>query len=98
MKFKVCTVWYHNNPSKIASEYPCVNDFGFSHEAVSEIREFRKRSTRELVTETYTYDQPYVTINSLEDLLKFTKDVEHPIIISLDEDIPEIEIYDDYRE
>lgn len=49
------------------------------------------------ILEKYNIEQnykTYITINSLEDLIKLSKDVENELII--DED--NIEIYDDYRE
>jgi len=39
-----------------------------------------------------------IEINSLDDLLQLVKDSGGEIIINTKEDIPEIEIYNDYRE
>lgn len=90
MKFKICTVDIWNDPEKIAAEYPCVNDFGFESEALT--------ITYPNTGRTIERVQPYVNIDNLEKLLEFCKAVEQPLIISLDGDIPEIEIYDSYRE
>ena len=36
--------------------------------------------------------------NSLEELLELIAEVDYPVVISKDDPMPEIEIYDDYRE
>ena len=40
----------------------------------------------------------YIVINSLEELVKLTKDLDIELIIDSDEPFPTIEIYDDFRE
>lgn len=41
----------------------------------------------------------FIVINSLEELITLKKDVEHEIIIDTEcDDVPTIEIYDDWRE
>lgn len=45
----------------------------------------------------FNFDDGYVTINSLEELMDLIKAVENEIIIE-DNSIPQIEIYDSYRE
>lgn len=39
-----------------------------------------------------------IEINSLEELLELIAEVDCPVVISKDNQMPEIEIYDDYRE
>lgn len=39
-----------------------------------------------------------IEINSLEELLELIAEVDCPVVISKDDPMPEIEIYDDYRE
>lgn len=39
-----------------------------------------------------------IEINSLEELLELIAEVDYPVVISKDDPMPEIEIYDDYRE
>jgi hypothetical protein len=39
-----------------------------------------------------------IEINSLEELLELITEVDCPVVISKDNPMPEIEIYDDYRE
>lgn len=98
MKFKICTVDIWNDPEKIKAEYPCVNDYGFVSEKLAKTRRYHQRDLGIYTEETYVIEQPYVEIDSLERLLEFCKTVDQPLIISLDGDVPEIEIYDDYRE
>ena len=98
MKFKICTVDIWNDPEKIKADYPCVNDFGFESVKLAKTRKYRQLVGNIETIEKHTIDQPYVNIDSLERLLEFCKTVEHPLIISLYGDVPEIENYDGYRE
>lgn len=101
MKFAICSVGVWHNPTKIVEEYPCVNDFGFETEHLTKYRTYRLREPYdgiEKVTEEYTIDVPYVNIDSLDRLMEFCRAVNNPIIIGSDDGIPEIEIYDGYRE
>ena len=98
MKFKITSSFFSNNFEKIIKEYPCLKDFGF------EVVEY------EVPLKTWTWDEngmrilqiygketirkPYVTIESLEQLLALKSAIEEPLIITEDE----IEIYDGYRE
>lgn len=46
----------------------------------------------------YKEEEYFITINSLEELIQFHKEIKHGIIIDTFLQNPELEIYDTYRE
>lgn len=46
----------------------------------------------------FGFDNGYITINSLQDLMRLKEAVSDELIISADANGPSIEIYDDFRE
>lgn len=46
----------------------------------------------------YKEEEHFITINSLEELIQFHKEIKHGIIINTFLQKPELEIYDTYRE
>ena len=44
------------------------------------------------------YGATIITLNSLDELMRLIKELSWSVIVNDDEEFPEIEIYDDYRE
>lgn len=90
---------------ELLEEYPCLKDYGFIIEE-SEEKAKRREKIRDVdggvlwQTSEYvrTVRTPYVNIDSIEQLLKLTKDVGHCVIVDGRNDEFSIEIYDGYRE
>ena len=90
MKFKIeaVSVWeYHklDKFKKLIERYPCLNDIGF---------EIEKYITNEGVL----YYEAFVHIDSLDQLLELSKQVDEELIIHHNFGEPRIEIYDGHRE
>lgn len=57
-----------------------------------------KKYNLEKEEETEYKEEYFITINSLEELIQFHKEIKHGIIIDTFLQNPELEIYDTYRE
>lgn len=86
MKFYVKSSLYGYVVNDILAAYP--NIFGFQKEEVIE----------EVVNGKNIRYRLAVRLDTAEDILKFINEVGNEIVIQNDADVPEIEIYDDYRE
>lgn len=71
----------------LTEEYPCLIG-----------RVVAKKVDREVYGVRKLVERNFIEINNLDELIELSKDVKHELIISTHYDIPEIEIYDDYRE
>lgn len=107
MKFKITatSVWLSTD---VIVKYPCLMKFGY--EMVTEhvpskcmIRdEFGKPI--EFVNGERTFNTPFIHINTIEQLMELINAVENDeyfscgVVVSMNDGIPEIEIYDSYRE
>lgn len=84
MKFSIHATSIRNDPQYLLDRYPCLNDYNF------EVKEYERESLR--VVETY------ITIDTIEQLIKLMDAVDEELVIINGPEIPAIEIYDDYRE
>lgn len=98
MEFKIISTDIWNNPQRLIEEYPCLKDYSLEVKrtgfpAKSRIHDENGRPVYQTFTQfVYT---PYITINTIDDLMNLVKSVENPLIINTS---GEIEIYDGYRE
>lgn len=82
------TLWYGDD--ELLERYPDLDEFGYSVETVW---------TRDWYDREVVKKKPYITVESLEDLVKLRRAVQNPLIFDQDEDGNYIiEIYDGYRE
>lgn len=92
MKFRVYSsvICFDSETDDFLTEYPALNNYGLE---VVEEEEFYAGSTHHV-------KRAYITIDSIDRLLKLIEDVNEPIIIHRDEEKGHrvIEIYDGYRE
>lgn len=99
MKFRIESVyWYEID--EMMERYPCLVNFGLEIEKKEEPKYHRIKDEngKPLIFEygnKVTYI-PYIQIDDLDTLIKFTKAVSHKIVFDGEENL--IEIYDGYRE
>ena len=75
---------------EVLERYPELEEFGYGEETIWE-RDFHNR---EVVKK-----KPYITVESLDDLVKLRRLIKKPLIFDqYDDDSYYIEIYDGYRE
>lgn len=86
MKFYVRSTLYGYNVDDILTAYP--NIFGFQKEEIVEEVANGKNIRYRLAAR----------LDTAGDILEFINEVGNEIIIQNDDDVPEIEIYDSYRE
>ena len=100
MKFKLTQTDSHWNKA-VADDYPCVKDFNYEREDIDRGREVNHydRQLAIVKTEKVIDIDEYITVDSVEDLVKLSDGVKAPLIFTGTWwGKPEIEIYDDYRE
>lgn len=68
--------------TSLLAEYPILHKYGYHNEHKA----------------NWGGVEGYIVINSPEELVNLSNDLQEPIIISQDGNEPEIEIYDDFRE
>ena len=84
--------------AKLIKEYPCLKEYGFELEKI--VTKYTRGTVQDDEGNTLEVERckvsykPYIIINSLEELMKFIKDVDNELVIREDY----IEIYDGYRE
>ena len=98
MRFRVTSSGAWDDQATIA-DYPCLKDYGLKVEKIKIpiTSRIRDEKGKWIVFETGEYrvqEKAYITINDLNELMKFIKDCKCCVIVSDDE----IEIYDSYRE
>lgn len=102
MKFYICTVEFGSkNPELVIQDYPVLKDYGFGIETSTVIREAFKPDERGYwhdTEETETIHRAYITIDTIDELIKLAKDVGWSVIVKYYGDVWELEIYDGYRE
>ena len=94
MKFEIKSSWYMDE--ELLDEYPCLTKYGYEVVDVERdsLRAIRDENGKIMMQKvgTYTLTRRYVSINTLEELDAFNKDVDCPIIVDT-RDLS-IEIYD----
>lgn len=99
VRFRVTSSGAWGDDQATISNYPCLKDYGLEVEKIKIpiTRRIRDEKGNWINFETGKYrvqEKSYITINDLNELMKFIKDCESCVIVSDDE----IEIYDSYRE
>ena len=97
MKFKIEASSVRWDGYEMLSKYPALTNFGYKVEEVTKIRNIpiRDEDNKRIFQPTPTIIKtPYITIDSLEQLIELHKVVDESLIITSDS----IEIYDSYRE
>ena len=101
MRFAISSS-YLDDKSKIIDEYPCLTKYGYERIDVERdsMRAIRDENGNFIMQKIGTYFVPtcYVTINTLEELDQFIKDVDCHVIVDTTGSEPYLEIYDGYRE
>lgn len=106
MKFQIyASGQWSCDPKGLVEQYPCLNDYNFEiveyekeYEHHSWIRDENGERIRQTRIEKRKIVEGYITVDSLEQLMKLIQDIDEPIIIDKDIIKPNIEIYDTYRE
>lgn len=102
MKFYICTVSFESeNPEQVIQEYPVLKDYGFGIETSTVIREAFKPDERgywQDTEETETIHRAYITIDTIDELMKLIGAIGYSVIVHTYDDRWELEIYDGYRE
>lgn len=103
MKFQIeATSIWRDKHERLIKEYPMLADYGYEVETKDVpvvprwIKDENGRFIKFHTGETKTIHTPYITVNSLEQLMEFIKRLEGTSEIIVSEDF--IEIYDGYRE
>lgn len=97
MKFEVNTTkrWY--NDISVTSNIDMLKDLGFKFDLRRNGKMLTDNGLVNYTEYTIGDERVFIDINTIEELLDFVKKYSD-VIISLDEENPNIEIYNDYRE
>lgn len=106
MRFKIYSSGqFVDDPTELLRNYPCLKDYNFEiveyekeYEHHSWIRDEKGERIRQTRIEKRKIVEGYITVDSLNQLMKLVQDIDEPIIIDNDMIKPNIEIYDTYRE
>lgn len=71
--------------------FPTLNDIRKNYPVLNHYKMDEKQ-------DKYKNIKPYIYINSAKQLIDLSKQLHHPLIVNAEREIPEIEIYDDWRE
>ena len=71
--------------------YPTLNDIRQTYPVLNHYKLDEKQ-------DEYKNIKPYIYINSVKQLIDLSKQLGYPLIINAEREIPEIEIYDGWRE
>nr|DAF69669.1 MAG TPA: hypothetical protein [Bacteriophage sp.] len=74
-----------------ANYYPTLNDIIQNYPILNNYKLDEKQ-------DEYKNIKPYIYINSVKQLIDLSKQLRHPLIVNAEREIPEIEIYDGWRE
>ena len=74
-----------------ANYYPTLNDIIQNYPILNNYKLDEKQ-------DEYKNIKPYIYINSVKQLIDLSKPLRHPLIVNAEREIPEIEIYDGWRE
>ena len=106
MRFNIyASSQWSSDPKGLIEQYPCLNDYNFEiveyekeFERYSWIRDENGERIRLTRIEKIKVTEGYVTVDSLDQLMKLICSIDEPIIVDKDVENPNIEIYDTYRE
>ena len=74
-----------------ANYYPTLNDIIQNYPILNNYKLDEKQ-------DEYKNIKPYIYINSVKQLIDLSKQLRHSLIVNAEREIPEIEIYDGWRE
>lgn len=103
MKIKInATTNYDDDPNDLLAEYPQLADFGFTVEIIKKPKMIRIMDENgkyiQQICGYYDEHVSYINIDTLEELAELTRSTGMHIIFDARDEIPDIEIYDGYRE
>ena len=99
MKFHISSTLYDKYCDKLLDVYPCLTDFGFGvdEKLYPKISRVKDEYGKYITSESYAIKrEPFVEINTLEELLELIRLVDNEVIVN--NDPATIEIYDGYRD
>ena len=100
MKFHLSSTLYDKYCDKLLEVYPCLTDFGFGvdekhYPKITRVKDERGKPITQQ-NGFATKREPFVEINTLEELLELIRLVDNEVIVN--NDPATIEVYDGYRE
>lgn len=105
MKFLIYSSSNWNDPQHLSECYPRLNDYNFEiveyekeYERRFWIRDEKGERIIQTTKEKRKVTEGYITVDSLDQLMKLIRDIDEHIIIDKGVENPNIEIYDTCRE